>query len=238
MLDAGGGGGFYARAFEELGYGESTSVDLDPEACDFARELGVKTVICADLEDETVAPGPFDFIFCRHLLEHLLDPAAFLDKLMARLGPNGCLLLSTPNGRSLEYLAYPFSNLRSRLIRVWRSNPSGSRLVLRMICGRSMLHGMDPPRHLWALTEIGLRRFLESRGVKNEIATFPLGDPIFSPFVRRSPLLIPFLWLGQWVTSRARGGTHLVCLVEKASPVNRETGATLPPGTGNWTGVR
>lgn len=38
MLDIGGGGGFFSKAFEDLGYGESTYVDLDPQSRNFARD--------------------------------------------------------------------------------------------------------------------------------------------------------------------------------------------------------
>ena len=37
MLDIGGGGGFFCKAFEDLEYGASTHVDLDPQSCNFAE---------------------------------------------------------------------------------------------------------------------------------------------------------------------------------------------------------
>lgn len=52
MLDVGGGGGFFAKAFEEFGLGESTYIDLDSEACDFAKnQVGLERVISDSVEN-------------------------------------------------------------------------------------------------------------------------------------------------------------------------------------------
>lgn len=52
MLDFGGGGGFFSKSFEDLEYGNSTYVDLDPESCKFARdELNLEKVITTNDTD-------------------------------------------------------------------------------------------------------------------------------------------------------------------------------------------
>ncbi|GAG64833.1 unnamed protein product, partial [marine sediment metagenome] len=123
MLDVGGGGGFYAKAFEDMKYGESTYVDLDPRACESAMKLGIKNIINADAGKYDF-PISYDFIMCRHLIEHLINPNLFIMKLIHLLSPNGQLLLICPNGESLEYLAYPKS-LLGRLLKIYKSNSWG-----------------------------------------------------------------------------------------------------------------
>ena len=75
LLDVGGGGGFFSKAFEELGYGPSTYVDLDPESCRFAREgLGLERVIHGDVAElDKILDTQFDFVYSRHVIEHLPD---------------------------------------------------------------------------------------------------------------------------------------------------------------------
>ena len=78
MLDVGGGGGFYAKAFEDLGYGLSTYIDLDFQSCRFANELGLKNVIHGNAVLADYGDKKFDLIMCRHLIEHLKDPVTFV----------------------------------------------------------------------------------------------------------------------------------------------------------------
>ena len=80
MLDIGGGGGFHAKAFEDLGYGEASYIDLDPEACRFARANGIANVVCGNAESPDDIDGEFDLVFARHLIEHLVDPVSVLKK--------------------------------------------------------------------------------------------------------------------------------------------------------------
>ena len=49
MLDVGDGEGFFAKAFEDYGYGKSIYVDLDEQACAFAKDkVGLKGVFNCD----------------------------------------------------------------------------------------------------------------------------------------------------------------------------------------------
>ncbi len=182
MLDV-GGGDFFAKAFEESGYGESTYIDMDSEACVFAREkVGLKTVLNQDAAMLDAGDGKYDFIMCRHLTEHMVDPAGFILKLTEILAEGGTLLIICPNGDSLEYLAYPNSNLNSRVEKICAaSHLSRIKVVAKLLFGE-MLHGIDPPRHLWAVSRKGIRRFLADKNIKADITTSPLTDSAYSPY--------------------------------------------------------
>jgi len=216
MLDVGGGGGFFSRAFEECGYGESTYVDLDPLSCAFARErLGLRRVVNGECADVAAREGGrFDFIYCRHVIEHLPDPAALLESMVLCLAPRGVLAVQFPNGDSLEYLAYP-AEMRWRWAAMRRgSRLSATRLLWLMLAG-AMLHDLDPPRHLWAVTGAGVTAWARGRGLECRVRTADLGDPAYSPYYARSSDLAGRArdFVGQRVLARLRGGCHCVAVL-------------------------
>lgn len=217
MLDVGGGGGFYAKAFEVSGYGASTYIDLDGEACEFARaKVGLKNVLNEDAAVLNVQKGKYDFIMCRHLIEHLVDPTAFILKMTDLLAENGTMLLICPNGDSLEYFAYPNSNLKSRVGTISRSGRiSRVKVVLKLLSGE-MLHGIDPPRHLWAVSRKGMQRFLADKKIEADISTFPLTDPLYSPYHSSWTLTQKISdFIGDKIASKIAGGTHLSVVIRK-----------------------
>ena len=218
MLDVGGGGGFYAKAFESSGFGVSTYVDWDSEACDFASEkVGLKNVLNKDVAMLDAEDGKYDFIMCRHLIEHMVDPTGFILKLTGLLEKNGTLLIICPNGDSLEYFAYPNLNLKSRVDKICKASPlSRVTVVAKLLCGE-MLHGIDPPRHLWAVSRKGMQRFLADNDIHADITTFPLTDAIYSPYYSPRTLWqkICAFW-GKMVFSKIAGGTHLSVVVRNS----------------------
>jgi SAM-dependent methyltransferase len=215
MLDVGGGGGFYSKSFEDLGYGGSTYIDLDQQACDFAKnELKVSTVINADVTAFDF-DTKFDFIMCRHIVEHLVSPGHFILKIKELLSEKGVLLVMCPNGASLEYLAYPAA-LRNRFRIIQISNKiSVPQLIVRLILG-DMLHGIDPPRHLWAITRKGMSLFLQKNSIKFKIYTKNLADQCYSPyFIPQTFLDRVSVFFADKLFSRIHGGTHLVLEIRK-----------------------
>lgn len=85
-------------------------MDIDEEACHFAStNLGLKRVYCGSLTDlRSLLPiHGFDFIMCRHVIEHLIDPASVILDLLSLLSVGGVLVVSCPNGASKEGLFYP-----------------------------------------------------------------------------------------------------------------------------------
>ena len=98
MLDIGGGAGFFAYAFEYFGLGNSTYIDLDTSACAFAQnELNLKNVTCGDVKELSKhSPNSYDFIYCRHVIEHLIHPLEMIEASITLLKPGGHIHLTIP----------------------------------------------------------------------------------------------------------------------------------------------
>lgn len=101
VLDVGGGEGYLSDVLARRGYqvvclaAPGTAVDPFPE--------GV-TLIETDLDAaKPLLDGPFDFIICGDVLEHLRDPPAVLGWLRGLLAPGGRLLASLPNSGHLYF---------------------------------------------------------------------------------------------------------------------------------------
>nr|MBF0223070.1 methyltransferase domain-containing protein [Desulfobulbaceae bacterium] len=216
MLDVGGGGGFYAKAFEINGYGQSTYIDLDSDACLFAREkVGLTHVLNQDaamLENQGIK---YDFIMCRHLIEHMVDPCGFILKIFGILAKGGTLLVICPNGDSLEYFAYP-QLLKRRIEKICMAGNTPKLKVMAKLLFGEMLHGIDPPRHLWAVSRKGMKHFLTDNNIHADITTFPLTDSIYSPYYSSITFGQKICSIfGDIVASKFAGGTHLSVVIRK-----------------------
>ena len=213
MLDVGGGGGFHAKAFEELGYGQASYIDLDSDACSFARANGVSSVCCGNAEDPQNIDGEYDLVFTRHLIEHLVNPVGFIERVSRYLSKEGQLVLLCPNGASREYLSLAIYTL-GRVLKVLRSNRWNVNILAKSM-GSDIHHGIDPPRHLWAITEKGLGALCKRNGYSFCTQTFSVDDRMVSPYFRHPWLALPHLLLGNLLT-RSNGGAHLLCVIRKA----------------------
>lgn len=105
VLDIGCGTGFLLERLAERGFA-GVGIDLSPESVEHARrrlaEIGAADRLTAVVGSAYEPPaGPFDLIALTDVLEHLEDPRACLAALRARLAPDGLLVISTPNRRSL-----------------------------------------------------------------------------------------------------------------------------------------
>jgi len=104
-LDVGCGAGLLAEPLARLGAcvtGVDASPDLVAVAQEHARARGFEIDYRAGELSEL--NGQFDLITCMEVIEHVADPATFLEALAERLASNGLLILSTPNATSWSKL--------------------------------------------------------------------------------------------------------------------------------------
>lgn len=97
-LDVGCGAGLLAEPLARLG-AKVTGIDAAPEVIAVARDHAAGQGLEIDYRagDVQDLDGQFDLVTAMEVIEHVADPAAFLNALAARLAPGGLLILSTPN---------------------------------------------------------------------------------------------------------------------------------------------
>lgn len=103
LLEVGCGHGFMLARLESR-Y-EAWGVDISEFAIGCARRNAPRSrTFVADLEaglPPEVAPGGYDLVVAKYVLEHLRDPAAALRRLAGLLAPGGTLFFSVPYTGSL-----------------------------------------------------------------------------------------------------------------------------------------
>jgi 2-polyprenyl-3-methyl-5-hydroxy-6-metoxy-1,4-benzoquinol methylase len=136
VLDVGCGSGGFLSLAREAGW-QVEGIDPDGEAVKTARarDLDVRHGGVELLEE---FHDHYDVITLNHVIEHVHDPAALLDRLYRALKPGGLLSLETPNLDSLG---------ANRYGRNWR--------------------GLEPPRHLTIFDAGALRGLLDKTGFKD-----------------------------------------------------------------------
>ena len=98
-LDVGCGAGLLCEPLARLG-GAVTGVDAAPENIEAAIAHAALSGLSINYRAGEIAAqglGQFDVVTCMEVIEHVMDPAAFVAELVRHLMPNGLLLLSTPN---------------------------------------------------------------------------------------------------------------------------------------------
>ena len=105
VLDVGCGAGLLAEPLARLG-AKVTGVDGSPEVIAVAREHATTMGLEIDYRIADVASldGAFDLVTAMEVVEHVAEPAAFVNALAKRLAPGGLLIMSTPNATALSRL--------------------------------------------------------------------------------------------------------------------------------------
>lgn len=106
LLDVGCGGGVFIHTFlQNYPRWNAAGVEPTPAFAELAgRRLG-KPVICGGYRSGLFEQNAFDLITINQVLEHVLDPVAFLRDVSRDLAPGGHIYLEVPDVLDLEYLA-------------------------------------------------------------------------------------------------------------------------------------
>lgn len=101
IFDMGCGKGNMAMQLAKMGY-DVTAIDSDKLSIDYAESLvnlpNIKFVV-STVEDFPFIDHSADVIICSEILEHLVDPHAFIKKIVPVLKMDGIMIITVPNGR-------------------------------------------------------------------------------------------------------------------------------------------
>jgi 2-polyprenyl-3-methyl-5-hydroxy-6-metoxy-1,4-benzoquinol methylase len=119
VLDAGARDGWTVTLFEQLGFLKVTGVELVSELVGHARSQG-RAVVRGDIHSLDFSDEQFDVVFCRHTLEHTLDPKKALAELIRVCASGGLIMVSLPierRARGKHTTAVPNIRLLKQLAR-------------------------------------------------------------------------------------------------------------------------
>ena len=97
-LDVGCGAGLLAEPLARMG-AKVTAIDAAPELIEAAKAHAAGQGLDIDYRAVGVEAlkGKYDLVTSMEVIEHVVEPQAFIDALAARLAPGGLMILSTPN---------------------------------------------------------------------------------------------------------------------------------------------
>ena len=97
VLDIACGEGYGTHALAMAGAANVIGVDVSEEACEHARSKYGIDARCGDAQAIPLAEASVDVVVSFETIEHVSNPAAFLDECLRILKPGGSLIISTPN---------------------------------------------------------------------------------------------------------------------------------------------
>jgi SAM-dependent methyltransferase len=106
VLDVGCGGGLFLQMLAERRDVKTVGLDFSLDAANVAwRRAGVPAV-CAWLTRAPLPPGSCAAVTMFHVLEHLYDPASYLESARELLRPDGRLIVQVPNAACWQFLLF------------------------------------------------------------------------------------------------------------------------------------
>lgn len=145
LLEIGCGGGRMLQAMQSKGW-QVSGLDFDQDAVSNAQEKGLN-VHHGDLLSLDLPASSFDAVVMSHVIEHLPDPLAVLQRSFELLKPGGQLVIITPN-------------IAGGLHRAFRQD----------------WRGLEPPRHLTIFSGGSLDRLVRRAGFGNVNVTTTIRD--------------------------------------------------------------
>ncbi|HUQ95339.1 MAG TPA: class I SAM-dependent methyltransferase [Bryobacteraceae bacterium] len=134
VLDVGCGGGLLLAMLRERG-ARVVGLDLAQAAASVTWNVSGVPAICGSLSRPPIAGQSCAAVTMFHVLEHLYDPAAYLDEARKMLPAEGRLIVQVPNAECWQFLLFGEN---------W--------------------NGIDIPRHLLHFRTADLRRLVEDCG--------------------------------------------------------------------------
>ena len=134
LLDIGCGNGATLSVYRRLGW-RTRGIDVSPQAAAACRRRGLT------VHQGTVFDAPFgaefDLVLLSHVIEHVREPIAMLQRAAGFLAPGGAMVVSTPNARGIGFALY-----------------------------RSCWFALDAPRHLFLFDPRTIRLASDQAGLR------------------------------------------------------------------------
>jgi SAM-dependent methyltransferase len=106
VLDIGCGGGLFLRMLAERGAFPVIGLDFALPAASRACSVNGVPAACGSLGRSPIANASCAVVSMFHVLEHLYDPASYLDEARNILKANGRLIVQTPNADCWQFLLF------------------------------------------------------------------------------------------------------------------------------------
>lgn len=147
LLDVACGSGMFLALAEQHGW-EVSGVEISPALSTMCKKNTRACIYTAPFEAAELPPASFDVITFWDIIEHVLDPVAFIAKARSLLKPGGMVLFCTPDEESL------LANVGRTLYRI-----SASRLGYPALA-------LHPRFHTFFFSRSSLSRLLQQQGLQ------------------------------------------------------------------------
>lgn len=106
VIDVGCGGGLFLEMLNARGVKRVAGLDFSLDAARIATQRAGVPAVCGTLSKAPFAPGTCAAITMFHVLEHLYDPASYLESAHRLLKPDGRLIVQVPNAACWQFLLF------------------------------------------------------------------------------------------------------------------------------------